>query len=159
VDLFREVQVEYRDRGGGLPSLYQVELIKAHDQITARPQHYLDACDAAAFLLRNSQPGLPSPEVFTAWQHILTELEQDQLTGNIPRADLIRLVYLDEHGLLPERLGDNRESEDQESSQQQLLQAVLAAAMGKREMPELDDDYWQQLGLWIKSLCHFHGLE
>jgi len=158
VDLFRELQVEYRDRGQGLPSLYQVELLKAHDKITARPGHYLDACEAAAFLLRNTRPGIASPEVFAAFQHVLTELEQDELMGKIARADLVRLVYLDEHGLFPDHLAAEDEA-SQEQLQRRLLKTLLEAVQGRKPLPELTDQYWAELSNWIHALCHYHELE
>ena len=149
VDLFREIEIEFDHKNNGLHSVYSADLISNHDNIVSFHSNYLQACDICSFSLRNSQPGVPSPKLYKTINNIFSMMEKEKI--DIPCQALIKLVYLDEHGLLPK-------VPDSEKNKAELLKQLLSAAIGKEKLPEITSEYWEQLELWIDSLCHFHEL-
>lgn len=149
VDLFREVNVEVNLQKHNLHSVYSADLIANHDNIASFHQNYLAACDIANFVLRNSQPDVPTPKLYTSVKHIFNSLAEKKTT--VPYPALIKLVYMDEQGLLPE-------TPDNDPEKAKLLSRLIEAAMGKNTVPEIDLDYWEKLTFWIDSLCRFHEL-
>ncbi len=158
VDVFRQVRIDFNPVQEGMPSVYSAEGVCSFDNISANADNYLVACELGRFALENSQPELPCPELCGAMLFVL-----NALSGNCdytPSAAqcrlLVRLAYLNEHGLLPETLSaDPRKDE----MQQRLMAALLEAAQGDMPLPKLQDDYWRQLENWSAQLCVFHGLK
>lgn len=149
VDLFREINVELKPGQKGLNSVYSADLISNYDNIASFHQNYLAACDIASFVLRNSQPDMSAPELYKALKHVFSILATEKMT--LPYTALIKLVYLYEEGLLPEL-------PERDDVKTQLLADLLGAASGKNKLPDLDQEYWQQLNIWIEMLCKFHEL-
>ncbi len=149
VDLFRELDIEIKHHKKNLYSVYSADLVSNHDNIASFHLNYLAACDICSFVLKNSQPNLPSPELYEAIKNIFSILSQEKT--EIPYPALIKLIYLDEHGFLPELTDADKEKTE-------LLENLLQATMGKNKIPEITPEYWEQLRLWIESLCKFHEL-
>lgn len=149
VDLFREIDVEINPQNQGLHSVYSADLITNFDNIASVHKNYLAACDIAAFVLRNSKPDVPSPEVYKAVKNIFSKMAKKEMI--IPTVALIKLVYLDEHGLLPE-------IPDGDFDKTKLQERLIGLALGKNGIPEINQAYWQELSDWIDALCHFHEL-
>lgn len=149
VDLFREISVEIEPGKRNLYSVYSADLIANHDNIASCHSNYLAACDIASFVLRNSQPEIPSPELYIAVKNAFGILSRGPT--EIPYPVLVRLVYLDEHGLLPEL-------PDHDQAKAKLLAQLVNAARGKIELPDITADYWNIFGDWIDSLCRFNEL-
>lgn len=149
VDLFREVNVEIQPNKQGLYSVYSADLISNHDNIVLFHKNYLEACEICSFALRNSQPDVPSPELYDAVKNAFLILMQEE--AKIPYHILVKLVYLDEHGLLPELPDNNQEKA-------KLLEQLLNAGRGKGELPLINLEYWDQFSNWIDTLCRFNEL-
>jgi DNA repair protein RecO len=149
VDLFREIDIEVNHKKKGLYSVYSTDLVANHDNIASFHTNYMQACNICSFALRNSQPGIPSPELYAALKNIFYTLTLQE--AKIPYPVLIKLVYLDEHGFLPE-IPDN------EKEKAHLLEKLINAGMGKNALPEISSEYWEQLNNWVDALCQFHEL-
>ncbi len=163
VDLFREIQADYRDQHHRLQSLYKVELVKAFDNVAANPQNYLEACATARFVLKNIHPGVESPELYQALHTAL-----DRWSGSAPDVKqfphpkaigaLVKLAFLDEHGMLPEQLHQAAPDNHSLDQQRELLDKLINAAAGSSPPPELPETYWHKLDKWINALCSYQGM-
>ena len=149
VDLFREINIEVNHKKSGLYSIYSADLVSNHDNIASFHNNYLQACDICSFTLRNSQPDIPSPVLYNALKNIFETLADSETI--IPYTALIKLVYLDEHGLLPE-------VPENDQTKKELLSQLLKVGKEKAQIPEISEKYWKVLETWIDSLCHFHEL-
>lgn len=149
VDLFREINVDINPQKKNLHSVYSADLLVNNDNISSFHQNYLAACEIARFVLRNSQTDIPSPELYQALKHIYGIMAEREM--EVPYPALIKLTYLDEHGLLPEQSAED-------SQKGELLLQLLAFASGEGEKPEINKAYWEKLSNWIDSLCRFHEL-
>ena len=149
VDLFREIEIEINHKNNGLYSVYSADLVSNHDNIASFHTNYLQACDICSFALRNSQPNVPSPILYNTLKNVFETLADSETT--VPYPALVKLVYLDEHGLLPE-VSDN------DKTKAELLKQLLKTAIDKEKLPVITPEYREQLELWINSLCRFHEL-
>ena len=148
IDLFREINVHINPKKEGLQSIYSAELISNFDNIAMKKEAYLDACEISKFVLRNSHPANPSPETYNAVKRAFSILASEKTTSCSP---LVKLAYLDEHGLLPD-LPENRNKDSL------LLKKLLDAAKGNSEIPEISQEYMNDITEWIDSLCKFNEL-
>lgn len=152
VDLFRELHVEFRMKNTGLQNLYTCELLNFYDGIASFPENYLKACEIGTFILRNSHPMIPCPEVYFAIKNAFEALSKSHT--DIPWAELVKLVFLDEHGFLPEDLslaGDSRKTE--------AVEKLINSAVSGPPLPDLTLKAWRKIAEWIDELSRYHELE
>jgi DNA repair protein RecO len=152
VDLFREIEVDFNYKSSGLNTLHSVEILNTFDGIANFPANYLRACETATFILRNSQSMLPSPEVYSALKTAFSALGKSKTL--IPWTELVKLVYLDEHGYLPKDLelsGDSRKKD--------VMEKLLSSIVSGSPLPNYPQETWQKLSEWIETLCRYHELE
>ncbi|MCX6985352.1 MAG: DNA repair protein RecO [Lentisphaerae bacterium] len=152
VDLFRELHVEFRMKNSGLQNLYSCELLNFYDGIAAFPDNYLEACGIGTFILRNSHPMIPCPEVYLAVKNAFEALSKSR--SDIPWAGLVKLVFLDEHGFLPEDLsvaGDSRKTE--------AVEKLIRSTVSGNPLPDFPPKTWRKIAEWIGELCKYHELE
>ena len=140
VDLFREISIEISNRKNSLHSVYSADLISNNDNIASFHSNYLIACDISKFILRSSHPELASPMLYKALKNIFHTLSIDKCEPYY--LSLIKLIFLHEHGILPQ-------FSESEKEQKNLLSQLLNHALGNGELPELDDKYWKELDKWI----------
>jgi len=148
IDLFREIEVPIKPKKEGLQAIYSAELISNFDNIAMYKNSYIDACEISKFTLRNSQPLIPSPLIYQA---IKTALQELSLSGDRLYSPLVKLVFLEEHGLLPQ-LPENRKEENM------LLNELLNAAKGKSPFPKITVEYMEEINKWIEQLCKYNEL-
>jgi recombinational DNA repair protein (RecF pathway) len=146
-DLFRVVGLEVNPKRDGLQTAYSLELLEAFDEIASRSDSYLDACGIAGFALRNSHPGVECRKFHNALRTAFSRLSRGDGAYS---STLVKLTFLDEHGLLPE-------SGDVESEGRRLVARLLSAAAGPVPVPELPTDYATRFSRWVDSLCEYHG--
>ncbi|MBN1865648.1 MAG: recombination protein O N-terminal domain-containing protein [Victivallales bacterium] len=148
VDLFRELNVDAADVDKGLRPAYSAELSTSFDGISDIYANYLAACEISEFVLRNSQPGVPCPGVYDVLREVFARLANGPLDA--PAATMVKLVYLEEHGLLhtPEDPGKSR-----------ILQWVLdSARKGGYGFPRMSESYLKRFCEWIDATCVSSGL-
>jgi DNA repair protein RecO len=158
VDLFRLIQVDFKENSHGLQTLYSAELIKAYDSLALRPDNFMATCDLASFILRHTRSMLPCPDLYAAFKKLL-EVYSDGKPTSLPMPELVKLVYFEENGLLPEKLSSGNESEEEEIKRKKLLYHILAATKAETEFPPVDESYWQKFSAWINELCRYHELQ
>jgi DNA repair protein RecO len=148
IDLFREIEISINPKKEGLQTIYSAELVSNFDNIAMHKNSYLDSCEISRFILRNSHPGIPSPLTYTS---IRIALQTLAISDKILYSPMVKLVFLEEHGLLP-RLPAHREEEIA------LLEQLLSAAKGESKIPELPTAYMKEIAEWIESLCKYNEL-
>ncbi len=149
IGLFRELEVEFRipDDRNSLMTLSRMDLLTEFDHLVLHTENYIAACEFARFLLTNVKPMLAAEQSYAALKTMLRAFCASDRTE--PWLTLARLAFLNEAGLLPEPEGE-REAV--------LLSALLSAAQGTGEMPELSEEYLLKLSGWVKRLLRHHGL-
>ena len=152
VDLFRELHAEFRMKNSGLQNLYTCELLNFYDGIAAFPDNYLAACEIGTFILRNSQPMIPCPEVYSAIKNAFGMLSRSRT--DIPWAELVKLVFLDEHGFLPEDMDASGDSKKIEA-----MRNLVNSIVSGKPLPEFPPKTWRKIADWIDGLSRYHGLE
>ena len=155
VDLFRELEIEFKEKGGDLQTPSAMDLITAYDNISLYPKYFNTVCRIAAFLTKNTFSNVSCKNVYSAFKNILTILSSGMEVQH-PET-LIRLVYLHENGLLPKALSDfnNRTA----LKQNKFITHLIKFAMGEIEsLPNLNEEYWSRFNSWILNLCRFHHL-
>ena len=148
IDLFREIEVNVDPAKDGLQPVYSAELVSSFDDIAMNSRSYLDACEISRFILRNSHPGVSAPASYAS---VKTAFEALSTSGEIAYSPLVKLIFLEEHGLLPE-IPEGRESE------RVLLNQLLNAGKGSNPMPEIDPEYMKKIAEWIETLCNYNEL-
>ncbi|MBO5959579.1 MAG: recombination protein O N-terminal domain-containing protein [Lentisphaeria bacterium] len=145
-ELFREFQVIFREarNAEGLANLISAEPVAAHDGIASNPDHYIAACNFAAFLLRNTKPMLPVPLSFRAFQLLLNRLEKSRTAE--PWLSLARYAFLYENGLVPQG----------EDVRQERLLAI--ATEPEIQIPDDRNDFWKRFVVWVDNLCDWNQL-
>lgn len=151
VDLFRVIQLEIDPHKEGLQPLYKTELIRDFDRVAEDTPSFMEACSLASFILKNSHSMMKSEMLYTAFTLFLqrSPVKHGQM--------LVKLVYLHENGLLPEKLSNA--SGDSGKRQKELLEGLLKAALGDGEIPHFNESYWKKLDEWISGLCAYHDLK
>ena len=149
IDLFREINVQFNKKKSGLQTLYSVELVSSHDGISSIPDNFISACELSSFILLNSHPMIECHSLYEAFKNALNRMSAEK--SNVPWTSLVKLVFLEENGFLPEKdFGDGKAN---------LLEELLEASVGKTEVPVLSSAYWSRLAGWIDSLCDYHDLK
>ena len=155
VDIFRELAVEYRESSGSLHTPISLELIGEHDKIALYPGILSEILHLTSFLLKNIHPNIPCNRVYSAFNNLL----EKSVENKIKPFDcmLLKIVYLFENGLLPEKLSD---SHTDEKSQRQFLKKLIDYSEGNTtSIPKLSAEYWNKLEKWIIYLCHYNDLK
>ncbi|MFA6294471.1 MAG: hypothetical protein WC637_21955, partial [Victivallales bacterium] len=148
----RELHVEFRMKNSGLQNLYSCELLNFYDGIASFPDNYLKACEIGTFILRNSHPMIPCPEVYYAIKNAFESLSKSRT--DIPWAELVKLVFLDEHGFLPEDMhtvGDSRKTE--------AVEKLINSVVSGNPLPDFPSKTWRKIAEWIDELSRYHELE
>ncbi|NOY75430.1 MAG: hypothetical protein GXP32_06525 [Kiritimatiellaeota bacterium] len=148
-DLFRVVGIEVNAERDGLQTAYSLDLIETNDDIALRSGSYLDACSIAEFALRNSQPGVECRHFASAVRTAFLRLSREEVSF---AGMLVQLVFLYDHGFLPEPEGGNGETA-------RVVERLLTAATGAAPMPDLPAEYLARVLRWVDSLCSHHGFK
>lgn len=155
-DLFRELYVQCKDDKRDLHNLYSTDILNNYDAVASFPENYVQACELGKFLLRNSRPNLPCPRVYMALKSALEHFSKPP--AKVPWHELVKLVYLEENGLLPGTLSFPGNNNKKEARQKRALGELLESALGKKDLPELSPEYWNRLVVWINALCNYNEL-
>lgn len=148
IDLFREIEITIIPKNHKLQSIYSADLISNFDNIAIHKNSYLDACEISKFILRNSQPGIPTPLTYNSIKTAFKALSE---SGEIRYSPWVKLALLEEHGLIPEQsVNKNGEAA--------LLQRLIEVAKGNSELPEIDSGYMIEIEKWIDSMCRYNDL-
>jgi len=157
VDIFRELQVEFKNRASGLHSISKAELIASCDAVASYPENYFASCRLGSFLLKNSHPMLPCPKSYAATRNALLHYAQGD--SILPWDSLARLVFLWENGLLPDQQ-ENIEEREAGLSKKRFVSALLSAACGEASLPDgIRRSYWPKFTAWVDELCRTHELQ
>ncbi len=155
VDLFRELNVHFREDKSGLHTLNSVELVRSHDGVALDIESFTGASRMASFVLRNSHPMIPGRRLYKSLTAMLARLSREKMHGSA--VEFVKLVYLDEHGLLPKTLGDAADKKA-EADRHKFLDKLLAALLEGAPLPQFSDNYWKAFSAWISELCAYHEL-
>lgn len=160
IDLFREINVIFRKRNEGLQNLHSAELLNSYDGIAMQPENYMEICRIAAFVLKNTHPDAASPKLYAALKNALSNFSRktDNNTLLLPdfTGSLVKLVFLHEHGLLPE-IPENTGTETGREKKK-ILELFLSSAIEGGAFPETGENYRRKICAWINSLCAYHNL-
>ena len=151
VDLFRELEVHFNYKSSGLNNMYSVEILNTFEGIANFPANYLRACETATFILRNSQGMIPSPEVYSALKTAFSTLGRSKT--EVPWMELVKLVYLDEHGFLPEAMNFSMDPKKMEA-----MKNLINSIVSGTPLPDYPQKTWLKLSEWIDKLCKYHEL-
>ncbi len=152
-DLFQVLDVQYRHGRGSLRSWQAAEPVAGADYrgVAASSARFEAACRLAKFALANVQEGLAQPRHFAALELALVRLADPSAA----EADAVAcafvgsaLVFLDEHGLLPD-YPDNERLERQRNW-------LLRAAETSGPVPSLPAADWRRLEAWAEALLRHH---
>ncbi len=157
VDLFREIEVQFNHRNTGLNTIHTAELLHSFDSISNYPMNYLRACEVGIFILRNSHGMNPSPEVYSAMKTALSAMGKEKT--DVPWGELIKLVYLDEHGFLPEDMERGIADTEMNQNRKNALVNLVNAVINGSTLPDYPQKTWLKFSDWIDKLCRYHELE
>jgi len=77
---------------------------------------------------------------------------------NIPIFELLKLVYLHEHGLLPEHSAAEAEKDSDGLKRRRFTRMMVDFLSKGGKIPDLETEYWNSFSEWINHLCEYHGL-
>jgi len=154
VDLFRVMEVQFRQGPGELCSWRTADLTDDYAAVAGHPAVFRTATWLAAFALLNTPAMAPHPRFFHALKTALRRLAEAAL--HPPPATWFLhaqtvgacMVFLEEHGLLPDYA--------EQPARQVRRRLLLNAAEGCRETPMLTPQKWRQLAEWIEAML-LHG--
>ena len=146
-DLFREISIPFRENNG-LMTIYKTELISQFDAIAANTDAFMEACEICRFLIRNTRPSIQTPLSYKALKTALSRLSLGTCRDCLV---LLKLVFLEEQGFLPE-------VDSARGGGGGMLLKLLAAGRGDAPYPKLDDTYINEISLWTDRLCRYHDL-
>ena len=151
IDLFRELEVEYDDRGSGdLHPLRECVTVNDFSALADNPRHFLFAGRMAAFLLRNSRPELPLPLVYDTLRSVLDNLARADGWDMVRCAVVFKSSFLYENGLLPENVGERQSA---------FLEQLIDAGVNGSELPPCRPEYWASLNEWLNRMMDYHQLD
>ncbi len=157
VDLFRELNVHFKEGAKGLYTINSVEIVGTSDAISLRTGNFILAAEIAEFVLRNSHTMLPSPILYSSLRGVLKIL-CGPLPENPPVFDLLKLVYLYEHGLLPGHSMEEAEKNPDGLKRIRFTGMMVNFLCKGDGIPDLGTEYWHSFSEWINNLCEYHGL-
>ncbi|MBQ4107181.1 MAG: recombination protein O N-terminal domain-containing protein [Lentisphaeria bacterium] len=151
IDLYRELEVEYDDRGNSeLHSLREHVVLHDFSALAEEPRHFLFAGRMGGFLLRNSRPDLPLPLVYDTLLHILDHLGRKDGWDMIRCSVVFKSSFLYENGLLPESVGEQQTA---------FLEQLIDAGVNGADLPSCRPEYWSRLNEWLNQLMDYHQLD
>jgi recombinational DNA repair protein (RecF pathway) len=150
LDLFRVLQVSYRDTGAEMHRLGGADLVADHAGVARTLTAFQTAGWLARFALANTPAGLGQEALFEALCVGLGRLASlTPADDAVAVADAVvvgvLLAYLQEGGWLAEQTGDERAARQ--------CQCLLAMAAGRAEPPRLTAANWHDLRRWAASLA------
>lgn len=151
VDLFRELSVNFREETKGLHPLYHCDIVSIFDGIASISGNYTAATEIANFALANSKPMLPSPKLYATVKNSFAILSKTK--PKYPLITIVKLAYLDEHGLIP----FGKDSEKHEKTREVLDK--IFSGIETNSMPAFTEQYWRALSDWTRQICEYHGLK
>ena len=149
-DLFEILTVHYRQGRGTLHTWQEVETERSFRGVVTSPARFAAACGLAKFALANVQEGLRHPRYFAAVELALSRLgDPAAAENNVVSAAAVgpALVFLDEHGLLPDYPENER--------LQHQLEWILRTAETTGPVPLLSPVDWQKLEKWVAELLRY----
>ena len=159
-DLYREIEVEYREEEGAsastLHTVDRIEVLREFDALADRPRNFAMAGRIASFLLHNLQPGVPQPYSYDTLRSVLAQLAGECDEEGAPAwtleqcAVVIKTTFLYENGLLPEARTEQ---------QGNFLENLVAAGIDNSALPACQPQYWTTLNRWLDSLLQYHQLK
>ena len=153
VDIFRELNIEFKESKNELYTPINIELISNFDKIALKPKIFLDILKTSNFLLKNTYSHIQCPKTYSAFKTLL--IKASNTNFNSFEISLLKLVFLYENGLLPDFF-----EKDTENRQQIFLKKIIAYAEGKiQSIPHLSKEYQDKFSNWILSLCKHNQLE
>ena len=150
-DLFDVVTVQYGPSRGSLHTWKSAEAAASYRGVAASTVRFEAACRLAKFALANMHEGLAAPRFFAALEIALARLAdpaEDEKNAASASFVGIALVFLEEHGLLP----DYQENERLQRQRDRLLNAAETAGPA----PVLPAADWQKLEKWAVALLKHH---
>jgi recombinational DNA repair protein (RecF pathway) len=156
VDLFRELNIEYKEKNSRLYTPIEMELINTYDQIAYNPKFFTEICQVSLFILKNTETNIQYNNLYRTLKNILhSSTENNPFT--YPET-VIKFIYLYENGLLPyELVHTEPESPDK---RQKLIKSILDYSLGKKQnLPVLNKNYWQKFSSWVDELCKYHQIK
>ena len=161
VDLFRVLQVSYRDRGGELHHFSRADRVADYGGVARHLTAYRTAAWLARFALANVLAGMPHEAFFAALCVGLERLAARALAGTEMEAAAdgvvvgVCLTYLQEGGWLAEGGGDALATGQGA--------ALLAMAAGAEPPRALAAEDWRALRAWVigrarAAECHIPDL-
>lgn len=149
-DLFRELEVELSDAGknSSLRSPRSIDLLAQFDSIAASPDAYSAACSVSSLLLRSSAPDTPAPMLYAAAREAFRKLAEGASPEDV--LWLLRLVNLEEHGVLPESPTPEGRA---------LARSLSLAGRGLAPPPEVDAEKETAIKSWLETLSKKEGFE
>ena len=150
-DLFDVVEIQYGPSRGSLHTWKSAEATASYRGVATSVVRFEAASRLAKFALGNVQEGLHSPRYFAALTLALGRLaDPAEDEKNAASAALVgtALVFLEEHGLLP----DYAENERLQRQRNWLLKAAETAGPA----PVLPPADWQKLEKWTAALLQHH---
>ena len=150
LDLFRVLQVSYRDTGAELHRLGGADLVADHGGVARNLTAFQTAGWLARFALANAPAGLVQEALFEALCVGLGRLASlTPADDAVAVADAVvvgvLLAYLQEGGWLAEQGGDDRAARQ--------CQCLLAMAAGQAAPPRLAAANWHELRRWAVGLA------
>jgi DNA repair protein RecO len=152
IDLFREITISVAPEKQGLHPVYSAELVSNFDNVADNRGRFETACGLSRFLLSNLYSGIPAPATYNALKTALESLINIE-TNCFFHLSLVKLIFLKEHGMLPE-INPGQRAEEAE-----LLENLLNAAAGKTPLPALTDEYMEKIAAWTDNICRFNELK
>jgi DNA repair protein RecO len=155
-DLFREVEIEFKDKDSDLQTPSSINLLTSFDNISFYPKKFAIACKIAIFIMKNTFSNISCKNCYLSLKNILTKLSSN--SEILYPETLIKLEYLNENGLLPSSFSnsDNIES----SKQNKFIELLLKYSKGEIEtLPSLNEEYWKKFNGWIVNLSRYHHLK
>jgi DNA repair protein RecO len=153
VDLFRELNVVFKDSSREMHGITEAELVREHDKIASSIENYRTAHEIASFVLRNSHPGLPCNKLYLALRNSFALLCSGEALCQT--AAILKLVYLDENGLL----GTHGHADQAEEKRHKGLQIIIRDITGNCRITPFSEQYWKSLSEWLDAMCRYHGLQ
>jgi DNA repair protein RecO len=156
VDLFRELEMEFKDKNSELQTPTSIDLLTSFDNISLYPKSFTVICRIATFLMKNTYSHVSCKSTYASLKNILTKLSSN-IEILYPET-LIKLEYLNENGLLPGSFSNPNEIET--SKQSKFIELLLRYSKGNVDsLPSLNEEYWKKFSSWIINLCRFHHLK
>ena len=161
VDIFRELDVKFRESSSDLNSPQSLDLVEENDKIALNPDVFIEVSRLTSFLLKNIYPHISCERVYAAFKILLKK----SAAGRIETFDftLLKLVFLSENGLLPSHFETSSNSSLQyiaeEKKQRNFLNKLISYAEGKSNIPVFSSEYQNKFMAWVINQCRYNGLE